>query len=64
MDTNDLIVKIDSTPIANVDDVKKKMNELKDAKAKTTVFQVERGIYNVFLEFEPKWDIAPSRRKD
>jgi serine protease Do len=62
--TSDLVVKIDATPIANVDDVEKKMKELKDAKAKSAVFEVERGIYHVFLEFEPKWDSAPAGGKE
>lgn len=64
MDTSDLIVTIDSTPITNVDDVEKKMKELKDAKAKNAVFQVERGIYTMFLEFEPKWDATPAAGKE
>ena len=62
--TNDLVINIDATPIANVDDVEKKMKELKDAKAKSAVFEVERGIYHVFLEFEPNWDSAAAGGKE
>ncbi|NUM53031.1 MAG: PDZ domain-containing protein [Candidatus Hydrogenedentes bacterium] len=64
MDPSDLIVKIGGSPIANVDDVEKKMKEIKDSKAESAIFQVERGVYTVFLEFEPKWDAAPAAGKD
>ncbi|MDZ4861747.1 MAG: PDZ domain-containing protein [Candidatus Hydrogenedentes bacterium] len=63
LDVNDLIVKIGSTPITSSEDVEKKMTELKESKAKTAVFLVERGIYSAFLEIEPKWDTASAGKE-
>lgn len=64
MDPNDLVVKIESTPITNVGDVETAMNKIRETKAQTAVFQVERGVYTIFLEFEPKWDTAPASGKE
>ncbi|HRK35171.1 MAG TPA: PDZ domain-containing protein, partial [Candidatus Hydrogenedentes bacterium] len=61
---NDLIIRINDTPVSSSADVEKKMDELKTAKAKTAVFLVERGIYSAFLEIEPKWDSVPLGGKD
>lgn len=64
LDVNDLVVKIDATPITNAGDLEKKMKEIKEARAKSVVFLVERGIYSAFLEFEPKWDNGPASGKE
>jgi hypothetical protein len=39
-----------------VDDLKDKMDEIAAQRAEFVVVKALRGIYTVFIEFEPKWD--------
>jgi len=60
MYTGDLILGIDGTPIADVACFEKKMKELAAAKPSRVVFQVQRGIYTLYIEIEPKWNSGES----
>lgn len=53
---NDLIVSIQGNPIADTADLKARMKAIVDAKPKSVVLKVIRGIHTQFLELEPKWD--------
>jgi len=55
LQTGDTIAEIDGAPIAGLADLKKKMGEISQAKPKTVVLKIVRGIHTQFLEIEPKW---------
>jgi serine protease Do len=51
----DLLLAIDGTPVPDVEAVQKKMTAIAEAKAKTVVLQVRRGIRTFFVELETGW---------
>ena len=51
----DLLLAIDGTPVADVESVQKKMTAIADAKPRTVVLQVRRGIRTFFVELETGW---------
>ena len=52
----DLLQQIDGRGVRNVEDLEAVMKEVAAEAPASLVFQVLRGIYTVYLEFEPKWD--------
>ncbi len=51
----DLLLAIDGTPVADVESVQKKMTAIAEAKPRTVVLQVRRGIRTFFVELETGW---------
>ncbi len=58
LEAGDLILAVDGQPVADVDSLESIMDQVEAAKPKATVFKVLRGIYTMYLEFEPKWEPA------
>lgn len=56
LEAGDLILQVDGTPIASVEVLEAKMEEIGEAKPKSVVFKVLRDIYTRYLEFEPNWE--------
>jgi serine protease Do len=52
---NDLILTIDGEPITGAADLEKKLGALKTAKPAQTVFFLQRGVRNLFIQLEPAW---------
>ena len=52
---DDLILTIDGAPIAGAASLEKVLATLKSAKQAQTVFFVQRGVRNLFLQLEPSW---------
>ncbi len=55
LNTSDLIVAIDQTPVNTADDVSAKMAAITESQQEYVVFKVRRGIRTLYLELEPKW---------
>ena len=55
----DLILSVDGTAVSEVVGFKKKMEVVAAAKPRFLSVHVLRGIYTLYLEFEPKWDTTP-----
>ncbi len=53
---SDLITEVSGETVVNVDWFEQKMNAVAAEKPKTVVFKVMRGIYTLFLQFEPQWE--------
>lgn len=64
LNTGDLIVSVAATPIKSVDDLETKMKDIEANRPSAVIVQVERGVYNHFLEFQPKWDTARAAGKE
>lgn len=56
---DDLILSIDNEPIAGAADLEKKLAALKAAKPPLTVFFLQRGVRNLFIQLEPSWPTEP-----
>ncbi len=56
---DDLILKIDGEPITGAGDLEKKLAALKAAKQPLTVFYLQRGVHNLFIQLEPAWPTEP-----
>jgi serine protease Do len=52
---NDLILSIDGEAITGAADLEKKLGALKTAKPPLTVFFLQRGVRNLFIQLEPTW---------
>ncbi|HIJ65853.1 MAG TPA: PDZ domain-containing protein [Candidatus Hydrogenedentes bacterium] len=57
----DLIQQVDDTVIADVEALETKMDAVVAAEPKAVVFKVGRGVYTVYLEFEPKWETTETQ---
>jgi serine protease Do len=53
---SDLITEVSGEKVADVDWFEQKMDAVAAEKPKTVVFKVMRGIYTLFLQFEPQWE--------
>ncbi|MFO7973669.1 MAG: PDZ domain-containing protein [Candidatus Hydrogenedentota bacterium] len=53
---SDLIVEVNGEKVRNIDWFEQKMDSVAEEKPKTVVFKVQRGIYTLFLQFEPQWE--------
>jgi serine protease Do len=53
---SDLIVEVNGDKVVNVDWFEEKMDVIEQEKPETVVFKVLRGIYTLFLQFEPQWE--------
>jgi serine protease Do len=52
---NDLILSIDGKPITGAADLEKKLGALKAAQPAQSVFFLQRGVRNLFIQLEPAW---------
>ena len=53
---DDLIIAIDGKPVKDIDSIKKIMEKITTEKYEQVVFQVQRGIHNIYIELEPNWN--------
>jgi len=53
---SDLIMEVNGDTVVDVDWFEQKMDAIATEKPKTVVFKVMRGIYTLFLQFEPQWE--------
>jgi serine protease Do len=53
---SDLIVEVNGDVVVDVDWFEQKMDTIAQEKPRTVVFKVMRGIYTLFLQFEPQWE--------
>jgi S1-C subfamily serine protease len=51
----DLLVAIDGAPVADVEEVQRRMRGVAEAKPPAVVFQVRRGIRTFFVELQTSW---------
>jgi len=51
----DILLKINQTPVNDIQEFKKLIDEQVDTKAKSIVFFVRRGIHTLYLEVQPDW---------
>jgi serine protease Do len=51
----DLILEVDGQSVANVEALRKDMEQIAASKKKVVVLKVLRGIHTSYLEFEPNW---------
>jgi serine protease Do len=58
LNVNDLIVDVNGAEIVDVESFETAMTGISDAKPDVVVIRVRRGIYNLFVELEPKWDAS------
>ncbi len=53
---DDLIISVDGNPIKDVASIERIMKKIAVKKPKQLVFQVKRGIHNIYIELEPNWN--------
>ncbi|MBN1445164.1 MAG: PDZ domain-containing protein [Candidatus Omnitrophica bacterium] len=53
--TGDIIIRVNGQSAGNISLLEEAMEKIAADKPKTAVFQVRRGIYLMYLEFEPLW---------
>ena len=51
----DVLLTIDGDPVADVEAVQRKMARIAEAKPRSVVFKVRRGIRTFFVELETGW---------
>jgi serine protease Do len=51
----DLILEVDGQPVANIESLRKDMEQIAASRKKNVVLKVLRGIHTSYLEFEPNW---------
>ncbi|MGF1574300.1 MAG: trypsin-like peptidase domain-containing protein [Sumerlaeia bacterium] len=56
LNVGDVIISMNGTRIATLDEAEAEMEVIQQSKPKTVVFVVRRGIQTVFAEMEPFWD--------
>jgi serine protease Do len=52
---DDIILTLDGEPTASIDDLKSKLNAVREIKARRVVLGIRRGPRTHFLEIEPRW---------
>ncbi len=55
LSAGDLILEVDGRSVANVEGLRKDMEQIAANKKKVVVIKVMRGIHTSYLEFEPNW---------
>jgi serine protease Do len=55
LSVGDLLISIDGKPAGDVDTVEKLLTDIVNAKPRTVVFKILRGIHTMFIEIEPQW---------
>lgn len=55
LSVGDLLLAIDGKPSTDVDNVEQRLNEIVQAKPRTVIFKVLRGIHIYYIEIEPQW---------
>ncbi|HOD48440.1 MAG TPA: PDZ domain-containing protein [Candidatus Hydrogenedentes bacterium] len=53
---SDLIAEVNGEKVVDVEWFEQRMKSIADEKPKTIIFKVQRGIYTLFLQFEPQWE--------
>ena len=53
---NDLIFAVDGSPVPDTAALERMMKKIVTQKPKSVVFQILRGIHNLYIELEPTWD--------
>lgn len=53
--TGDIVIRVNGQSVGNISLLEKAMEKIAGDKPKTAVFQIRRGIYLMYLEFEPLW---------
>ncbi len=56
---DDLILNIDGEPVTGAADLEQRLAALKAAKKPLTVFFLQRGVRNLFIQLEPAWSTEP-----
>ena len=51
----DMLLTIDGDPVASVEAVQRKMAQVAEARPRSVVFKVRRGIRTFFVELETGW---------
>ncbi len=52
----DLIQQVDGKAITSVEELQAAMESVESTRAESVVMKILRGIYTIYVEFEPKWD--------
>jgi serine protease Do len=52
---DDLILSVDGHPVSDVVEMEELMKTTAEKKTQDVVFEVQRGVYNSFIEIEPVW---------
>jgi S1-C subfamily serine protease len=55
LSVGDLLLSIDGQPAGDVETVEKLLTDIVNAKPRTVVFKILRGIHTFFIEIEPQW---------
>ena len=55
LSVGDLLMAIDGKPAGDVETVEKLLTDIVNAKPRTVVFKILRGIHTMFIEIEPQW---------
>ncbi|HQE82512.1 MAG TPA: PDZ domain-containing protein [Candidatus Hydrogenedentes bacterium] len=53
---SDLIAEVNGEKVVDVEWFEQRMKSIANEKPKTIIFKVQRGIYTLFLQFEPQWE--------
>ena len=51
----DILLAVDGKPVADIPDLKKRLQGYRESKPKRVVFFIKRGIHHRFIEVEPQW---------
>ena len=54
----DILLAIDAKSIGGIEDLKKRMSDIRSGRPKRVVFFIRRGIHTGFIELEPDWGPA------
>jgi serine protease Do len=55
LDVGDLVQEVDGHAVANVDDLRRQLEQTAAARRTVVVLKVLRGIHSLYLELEPNW---------
>ncbi len=58
LSVSDLIVEVNGEQVPDVEGFEQMMEAVAEEQPKTLIFKVLRGIYTLFLQFEPQWEEA------
>lgn len=58
LQVGDLLVNIDGHPVGSVDQVSMMMQQIKQRKPRSVIFEVRREVHTMFIEIEPLWDAS------
>jgi len=55
----DVLLRVDGEPVADIADLERRMDAIRQAQPKRVVFFIRRGIHSRFVELEPDWSNVP-----